>query len=53
MNIKTVRNPYPLTDLWDGREIGDPFLMRHDGRFTCTAPAIATCRASSAGLARI
>ena len=28
-----VRNPYPLTDLWDGREIGDPFLMRHDGRF--------------------
>lgn len=33
MNIKTVRNPYPLTDLWDGREIGDPFLMRHDGRF--------------------
>ncbi len=33
MSIKTVRNPYPLTDLWDGREIGDPFLMRHDGRF--------------------
>lgn len=33
MNIHTVRNPYPLTDLWDGREIGDPFLMRHDGRF--------------------
>ena len=28
-----VRNPYPLTDLWDGREIGDPFLMRYDGRF--------------------
>jgi hypothetical protein len=25
-----VRNPYPLTDLWDGREIGDPFLMRYD-----------------------
>ena len=33
MNIETVRNPYPLTDLWEGREIGDPFLMRHDGRF--------------------
>lgn len=33
MSIKTVRNPYPLTDLWEGREIGDPFLMRHDGRF--------------------
>ena len=33
MSIETVRNPYPLTDLWDGREIGDPFLMRHDGRF--------------------
>ena len=33
MSIQTVRNPYPLTDLWDGREIGDPFLMRHDGRF--------------------
>lgn len=30
---KTVRNPVALTDLWDGREIGDPFLMRHDGRF--------------------
>lgn len=28
-----VRNPYPLTDLWEGREIGDPFLMRYDGRF--------------------
>lgn len=33
MSMNTVRNPYPLTDLWDGREIGDPFLMRHDGRF--------------------
>ena len=33
MSTKTIRNPYPLTDLWDGREIGDPFLMRHDGRF--------------------
>ena len=33
MRIETVRNPYPLTDLWEGREIGDPFLMRHDGRF--------------------
>ena len=33
MDITTVRNPYPLTDLWDGREIGDPFLMRFDGRF--------------------
>lgn len=33
MSIQTVRNPYPLTDLWEGREIGDPFLMRHDGRF--------------------
>ena len=33
MSIQTVRNPYALTDLWDGREIGDPFLMRHDGRF--------------------
>ena len=28
-----VRNPYPLTDLWEGREIGDPFMMRYDGRF--------------------
>ena len=33
MSVNTVRNPYALTDLWDGREIGDPFLMRHDGRF--------------------
>ena len=33
MDITTVRNPYPLTDLWEGREIGDPFLMRYDGRF--------------------
>lgn len=33
MSITTIRNPYALTDLWDGREIGDPFLMRHDGRF--------------------
>ena len=33
MSIQTVRNPYPLTDLWEGREIGDPFLIRHDGRF--------------------
>lgn len=31
--MDTIRNPYALTDLWDGREIGDPFLMRHDGRF--------------------
>ncbi len=29
----TVKNPRALTDLWDGREIGDPFLMRFDGRF--------------------
>lgn len=33
MAANMIRNPYPLTDLWDGREIGDPFLMRHDGRF--------------------
>jgi hypothetical protein len=33
MSIQTVRNPYPLTDLWEGREIGDPFLMRFDGKF--------------------
>jgi len=33
MSVNMIRNPYPLTDLWDGREIGDPFLMRHDGRF--------------------
>ncbi len=33
MSVNLIRNPYPLTDLWDGREIGDPFLMRHDGRF--------------------
>lgn len=33
MSTDTVRNPYALTDLWEGREIGDPFLMRHDGRF--------------------
>ncbi len=33
MSIHTIRNPYALSDLWDGREIGDPFLMRHDGRF--------------------
>ncbi len=33
MSLDMIRNPYPLTDLWDGREIGDPFLMRHDGRF--------------------
>ncbi len=31
--FETYRNPIALTDLWDGREIGDPFLMRHDGRF--------------------
>lgn len=33
MAVETIRNPYALTDLWEGREIGDPFLMRHDGRF--------------------
>lgn len=33
MSVNPIRNPYALTDLWDGREIGDPFLMRHDGRF--------------------
>lgn len=33
MPVNTIRNPYALTDLWEGREIGDPFLMRHDGRF--------------------
>ena len=33
MSSSMIRNPYPLTDLWEGREIGDPFLMRHDGRF--------------------
>ena len=26
-------NPRPLTDLWDGQEIGDPFLMRFNGQF--------------------
>ena len=31
--MREVCNPRTLTDLWDGREIGDPFLMRHDGRF--------------------
>ncbi len=31
--FETYRNPIALTDMWDGREIGDPFLMRHDGRF--------------------
>lgn len=33
MSIDLVRNPRALTDLWDGREIGDPFLMRFDGKF--------------------
>lgn len=32
MDMK-VCNPRQLSDLWDEREIGDPFLMRHDGRF--------------------
>ena len=31
--MRMVRNPRALTDLWDGREIGDPFLMRFDGKF--------------------
>ena len=26
-------NPRPLTDLWDGHEIGDPFLMRFNGQY--------------------
>lgn len=26
-------NPRPLTDLWDGNEIGDPFLMRFNGQY--------------------
>ena len=26
-------NPRPLTDLWDGQEIGDPFLTRFNGRY--------------------
>ena len=33
MTVTEIRNPYALTDLWEGREIGDPFLMRFDGRF--------------------
>ena len=33
MSVNLVRNPRALTDLWDGREIGDPFLMRFDGKF--------------------
>lgn len=28
-----VCNPRPLTDLWRAGEIGDPFIMRFDGRF--------------------
>ena len=31
--MRMVRNPRALTDVWDGREIGDPFLMRFDGKF--------------------
>ncbi len=30
---RTYSNPRPLTDLWDGQEIGDPFLMRHSGTY--------------------
>ncbi len=30
---RKVCNPRELTDLWDGHEIGDPYLMRFDGRF--------------------
>ena len=26
-------NPRPLSDLWDGQEIGDPFLMRFNGQY--------------------
>lgn len=33
MSVNLVRNPRALTDLWEGREIGDPFLMRFDGKF--------------------
>ena len=29
----TYSNPRPLTDLWDGHEIGDPFLTRFNGRY--------------------
>ena len=29
----TYSNPRPLTDLWDGHEIGDPFLMRFNGQY--------------------
>lgn len=32
MTVSEIRNPYALTDLWEGREIGDPFLMRFDGK---------------------
>lgn len=31
--MQTVQNPRPLSDTWDGHEIGDPFLMRHDGMY--------------------
>ena len=33
MDGKPVCNPRTLTDLWDGQEIGDPFLLRYDGRY--------------------
>ena len=30
---ETYANPRPLTDLWDGQEIGDPFLTRFNGQY--------------------
>ena len=31
--IRYYANPRPLSDLWDGHEIGDPFLMRFNGQY--------------------
>ncbi len=36
MSIGTIRNPYALSDLWDGREIGETLTLRRDRRWTLT-----------------
>jgi len=31
--MKTYTNPFSLENQWDGNQLGDPFIMRHDGYY--------------------
>jgi len=31
--MATYKNPFSLTDQWDGNQLGDPFIMRYDGMY--------------------